>query len=83
VRTTLTLDSDVEAMLKKLMRERGLSFKEAVNSSLRRALAPAARADVNFPTYAMGESLVDTTHALRLAAALEDEEIVREISVLR
>jgi hypothetical protein len=83
MRTTLTLDSDVEALLKKLMRERGLTFKEAVNSSIRRALAPVTRVDVTFPVYAMGESTVDLTHALRLAASLEDDEIIRELGLGR
>ena len=83
MRTTLTIESDVEAMLKKLMRERGLSLKEAVNSSLRRALAPSTRVDVTFPTYAMGEPTIDITHALRLAASLEDEEIIRELELGR
>ena len=83
MRTTLTLDSDVEALLKKLMRERGLSFKEAVNSSLRRALVSQSRADVSFPTFAMGQPLLDVVHASRLAADLEDEDIIRELSVGR
>lgn len=70
-------------MLKKLTRERGLSLKDAVNSSLRRALAPQGRADVGFPTVAMGQPMLDVTHASRLAAELEDEEIIRELSVGR
>ena len=79
----MTLDSDVEALVKKLMRERGLTFKEAVNSSLRRALAPPGRADVTFPTHDMGEPLLDITHTLRVASDLEDDEIIRELSVGR
>jgi hypothetical protein len=76
----VTLDSDVEALLKKLMRERGLSFKVALNSSLRRGLAPTARPDVTFPTFGLGRPRVDLVHALRVAAELHDEEIVREMS---
>jgi Arc/MetJ family transcription regulator len=38
MRTTITIDADVEALLKKVMRERELSFKETVNSCLRAAL---------------------------------------------
>ncbi len=37
----ITLDSDVEALVKRLMRERGLSFKEAVNTAIRAGLQPA------------------------------------------
>ena len=84
MRTTITIDSDVEALLKKVMRERGLSFKEAVNSGLRRALgSPDPRADYAFPTFDLGAPTVDTVHALRLASDLEDEETAREMSVGR
>jgi hypothetical protein len=38
VRTTLTLDPDVAAKLKNEARRHGISFKEAVNSNLRRGL---------------------------------------------
>ncbi len=76
MRTTITLDSDVEALLKRLMRERGLSFKEAVNASLRKGLAPKPRADLGVPK-------VDTLHALQLASDLEDDEIAREMSTGR
>ena len=63
---------------------RGLSFKEAVNSGLRRALgSPDPRADYAFPTFDLGAPSVDTVHALRLASDLEDEETAREMSVGR
>lgn len=39
VRTTLILDPDVAARLAELQRERGWTFKEAVNQTLRRGLA--------------------------------------------
>ncbi len=39
MRTTLTIDDDVAAMLKRESRRKGLSFKELVNSALRRGLA--------------------------------------------
>ncbi|MHB1473462.1 MAG: antitoxin [Dermatophilaceae bacterium] len=84
MRTTITLDSDVEALLKKVMRERGLSFKEAVNSGLRAGLGPSVpRADYVFATFDLGVPAVDALHALRLASDLEDEEIAREMSVGR
>ena len=83
MRTTVTLESDVETMLKKLMQETGVSFKDAVNSSLRRALAPTIRVEVTFPSYDLGAPKVDLTHALRLAGDLEDEEITRELATGR
>lgn len=41
MRTTLTLDDDVAAMLERVRVERKISFKEAVNDALRRGLQPA------------------------------------------
>jgi len=40
-RTTVTLDSDIEALLRGTMKQRGLSFKTALNSALRAGLADA------------------------------------------
>jgi hypothetical protein len=83
-RTTVTLDPDVATLLDQVMRERGLTFKEAVNSAIRAGLAPrAARADFSFPTYSMGEPAADLTHAGRLAADLEDQELARELGLGR
>jgi hypothetical protein len=39
MRTTLTLDDDVAAKLKKVAQRKRLSFKEAVNATLRRGLS--------------------------------------------
>ncbi len=84
MRTTITLDPDVDALVKKLMAERGLSFKQVVNSLLRTALLPEAeRIDYSFQTYDLGEPAVPLEHALRVAAELEDEEIRRKLSVGR
>lgn len=75
MRTTVTLDPDVEALLKRAMRDRGLSFKEALNEAVRAGAAPRrARRRDPLPTYDMGEPLVDVTKALRLAGELEDQE---------
>lgn len=43
MRTTLTLDDDVAAILKKRARQLGISFKEMVNSAIRAGLGAAAR----------------------------------------
>lgn len=43
VRTTLTLDDDVAALLKKEVRKSGMSFKGAVNHFLRRGMAHSAQ----------------------------------------
>jgi len=48
MRTTLTLDEDVAARLEELQRRLGISFKDAVNQTLRRGLEreQAKRRDV-------------------------------------
>ncbi|MGH2935341.1 MAG: antitoxin [Gaiellaceae bacterium] len=79
MRTTITLDPDVEALVKRLMRERGLTFKEAVNTAIR-AGAGLPREPFATPTFDMGEPLLDLTKALRLAGELEDEEIRRRLA---
>ncbi len=83
MRTTITLDPDVEALVKKLMRDRRMSFKDAVNASLRKALTARPTVDLVFPTFDLGVERVDTTHALQVASILEDDEIVRELSTGR
>ena len=78
MRTTVTLDADVQRLLKKAMRQREQSFKQLVNDSLRQTLgakpgaAPAAYVPV---TFSMGRPLVDLTKATALAAELEDLEL--------
>jgi hypothetical protein len=80
MRTTVTLDPDVEALVKKRMSERGQGFKEALNGALREALTGGGRPKpYRMKTYNMGVPKVDLTHALRLAGELEDEEIVRKM----
>ena len=84
MRTTVTLDPDTDAVVRRLMRERGLSFKEAVNEAIR-AGAPGAGRSRTFrtPVYDMGRSAVPLEHALRLAGELEDEELLRKLAARR
>jgi hypothetical protein len=85
MRTTVTLDPDVEALLRKLMRDRGLSFKAALNQAIRDGLMkPPSRTGrpYRLRTFHMGfrpEFRLD--QALSLAASLEDDEIARKLSV--
>jgi hypothetical protein len=85
MRSTVTLDPDVEALLRNRMRERGLSFKEALNQALRSALAPGAGAEARayrLKTFRMGfRPEIALDKALALAAEAEDEEIARKLSV--
>lgn len=76
MRTTVTLDPDVEALVKRAMRERGLTFKQAVNDAIRSGAARRPPATARpFPTFDMGAPLVDVTRALRLSGELEDQEL--------
>lgn len=82
MRTTITLDPDVEALVGKAMRERGLTFKEAVNQALRKALSDRGqREQYHTPTFDLGEPRVSLDKALRLASDLEDDEIVRKLGL--
>lgn len=82
MRTTVTLDSDVEALLRKAMRERGEPFKQVLNAAIREGLR-GARGKPGKPfkqlTFDMGEPLVDLTKALTLAAELEDAETIAKM----
>ena len=86
MRTTVTLDPDVEAGLKTAMRQQGSSFKEAVNQAIRRGLSSNGprRRRVRFKTYDLGLNPVFRwDKALALAAELEDEEILRKMRLGR
>jgi hypothetical protein len=43
MRTTVTLDPDVERLLRKAVRERGISLKEALNEAVRAGAHPVSR----------------------------------------
>jgi hypothetical protein len=80
VRTTITLDPDVEALVHKLMRERGIGFKQAVNTALRDALSHAGgREPARTRTASLGAPSFPVEQALRVAAEMEDEENLREL----
>ena len=81
VRTTVTLDEDVAAALQRLSQERGVSFKEAVNSTLRAGLHEGRRAkSYRVPTRRLGlRPDIDLDAALRLAADSEDAETLRKL----
>ena len=81
VRTTVTLDQDVAAALQRLSQERGVSFKEAVNSTLRAGPHGGRRAKpYRVPTRRLGlRPDIDLDAALRLAADSEDAETLRKL----
>jgi hypothetical protein len=85
MRTTVTLEPDLAAKLRSVARERGVSFKEALNTALRRGLASGA-AGSKRPYRLAPRPLglrpgVDLEHALRLAGELEDAETIRKLEL--
>jgi hypothetical protein len=85
MRTTVTLDPDIAAKLRSLAQERGVSFKEALNSALRRGLAtraPGSKRPYRLASRRLGlRTGVDLEHALRLAGELEDAETIRKLEL--
>ncbi len=86
MRTTVTLEPDVEVLLRKLMRERGVSFKEALNQAVRSGiggvLRPQARRHFRQKTHHMGfQGEFRWDKALLLADLMEDEELVRKLQL--
>ena len=82
MRTTVTLEPDVDLLVKRLMRERDLSFKQAINQAIRDGLTSPAgeREPFRTKTYDMGlKPGVNLDKALQLAGELEDAEIVRKL----
>lgn len=83
MRTTIDLE---RALLERLRREalrRRIPFKTLLNKLLREGLdaRPAVPFAYRGPVFAMGnpEPALDLTKALALAAALEDDEVLREL----
>lgn len=85
MRTTVTLDDDVIAQLRKVAAERGVTFKEALNTALRRGLTPpraSAAARYRVPARDLGlRPGIDLDKALQLAGELEDAEVVRKLEL--
>jgi hypothetical protein len=79
MRTTVTLEPDADAIVRRLMRERGLTFKEAVNAAIRAGTVDRTVAAAT-PTFEMGPPRLPLDKALRLASDLEDDELVRKLA---
>ncbi|HEX5592344.1 MAG TPA: ribbon-helix-helix protein, CopG family [Solirubrobacterales bacterium] len=85
MRTTVTLDDDVAAKLKEEARRQKTSFKEILNTSVRRGLRASSPAGVKpyrlRPQPLRARPDVDLDRALALAGELEDAEILRKLSL--
>lgn len=77
MRTTITLDPDTAALIQSRMRERGLTFKEAVNEAIRAGSTSATPIAFRTRVADLGVPTVNLDRALQLAAELEDDELVR------
>ena len=85
MRTTVTIDPDVEAMLSRFMKTRQMSFKEAINTALRSALLAGLgtrrAVPVKLPVFQMKQRAgINLDKALQLSGELEDEEILRKMA---
>ena len=78
MRTTVTLDPDTSALVQRRMRERGESFKQAINEAIRAGSMTQDRSAFRTETAVMGVPGVNLDRALQLAADLEDDELVRK-----
>ena len=84
MRTTVTLDADVERLLRAAMKERGLSFKDALNESIRAGASKRSAKPKPYrqKTFSMGaEQMFRWDKAMAVADALEDEELAGKIAV--
>lgn len=85
MRTTVTLDPDVERLLRNAMRERGTSFKQALNEAIRSGLTRGhGRGSRPFAqkSFALGaEQYFRWDKALAVAEAIEDEELARKLAL--
>ena len=83
MRKTVTLDSDVEALLRNAMRERGISFKQALNEAVRLGIRESRteeRGPFRQKTYRMGfRSEFRWDKAMAIADTLDDEELARKL----
>ena len=77
MRMIVTLDPDTEQLVRRRMRERGLSFNEALNAAIRSGAQEPCE-EFRTPTASLGRPSVSLDRALTLAGELEDEELLRK-----
>ncbi len=81
MRTTVTIDADTEALIREEMKRSGISFKKALNQAVRQSLSQPGEKVLIKPVFpaAFPVELGDRSFN-RLAAELEDEDTLRELS---
>jgi hypothetical protein len=84
MRITVTLDPDVEVLIRRAMKERGLSFEEMLNSAVRTGLARPIQSRHPFvqKTFNLGsEQKFRLDKALIASDAIEDKELRQKLSL--
>jgi hypothetical protein len=79
MRTTVTLDADVDDALREQSGRTGEPLKQLINRMIRAGLRvqPVGAAPYVPMTFKMGVPRLDLSQAAKLAADLEDEELIR------
>lgn len=84
MRTTVAIEPDLRERVRALARERGVSFRQALNEVLRRGLDVGRGEPRPYVVPARPLRLrpgIDLDRAFGLAAQLEDDEIVRKLEL--
>jgi hypothetical protein len=84
MRTTITPDPDVQALIRTVMKERGISFKEALNTAVRVGLMQEKQKRRHFVQKSFslgGEQNFRWDKALKVASAIEDEEFSHKLAL--
>ncbi|MBA3984308.1 MAG: antitoxin [Acidimicrobiia bacterium] len=80
MRTTVTLEPDTEQLLRQRMRERRISFKQALNEAIRDGLTRrGGSSPFRTQTASLGSAAVNLDRALSVAGDLEDDELTRKL----
>jgi hypothetical protein len=87
MRTTVTLDPDVEVLLRDAVRKRGEPFKQVLNEALRDSLRGKTTRNAVQPfrqrTFNLGRPLVDLSKANVLADELGDAAVIAKLNARR
>jgi hypothetical protein len=77
MRRTVTLDADVQRLLEAEARRRGISLSQALNDAVRKGLGGFVQR-----TFSMGPAQnFRRDKAMAIADAIEDEELLRKLSL--
>lgn len=84
MRTTVTLDPDVEELIRAAMQEQRSSFKKTLNDAVRTALLERSSVPFRQRSFEMGfRPEISYDKALQIASGIEGQEIVHDMAVGR